>query len=558
MLPTDERAQAFEGLLALLQASDERERLGLPYQKEARDRRADDVAAEVRISLGDREPAIDHGERRLAVPGDVQQGDRERVEGAGFGILVARLFGQLESFFERRQGLREPAGRRARHAVLHQQAGFGGRVRQALTALLALGKERLHFLVASAQAGTAHDHVAQRLASELEELGRLGQGSDQGQQLLPVTQRLVHVVVARPVGGAAVPTGRFQRLVGLFPVVRDQRGLLVQTVAAELFRSACDGRVDAPSLGGELRLVRDLLRERVLERVLGLGIQRLLEDELRADQVAERRRQLLLVQPGDESNRRLREALADYGSGSQHSLLSLFEAIDACRQDRSHRGSDLDLCDRLDESVAAARALEGAFLDEKLDELFDEEGVALGALVDPFGQTLERGVATEQVAQQLVDGLGRQRREGKLVVLRAALEGRPVLGPKVEQEKRARVGYDLDERIDEGLGGAVDPMEILDQDDRGALGAARVHQARDDAEDAALANFRIDGGRWVVWVGHAQELEELGELFSKAGVQANDAARDLVACGLVAVLILDVEVTAQKLEHRQVGDVSPV
>ena len=58
---------------------------------------------------------------------------------------------------------------------------------------------------------------------------------------------------------------------GLLEVVREQRRALVDAVGVRIFDRARDRRMHAPTALAEHRVVRDLLRQRVLEPVLGLG-----------------------------------------------------------------------------------------------------------------------------------------------------------------------------------------------------------------------------------------------------------------------------------------------
>src|SRR5262249_50277817 len=98
---------------------------------------------------------------------------------------------------------------------------------------------------------------------------------------LPVPRRLGHVVVGGPLRGAPVPERRARGVARLVPVVSEERGLLVDALAALRLDRARDRGVDAPAPVLELRGERHLLRERVLERVLRDGIERLVVDELR-------------------------------------------------------------------------------------------------------------------------------------------------------------------------------------------------------------------------------------------------------------------------------------
>ena len=78
-----------------------------------------------------------------------------------------------------------------------------------------------------------------------------------------------------------MPAGGFERFAGLFPVVRDQGGVFFELVGRKRLGRVCDCGVDSVSTCCKLRVVGDLLGQRMLEGVFWLRVQGLLEDELR-------------------------------------------------------------------------------------------------------------------------------------------------------------------------------------------------------------------------------------------------------------------------------------
>ena len=65
----------------------------------------------------------------------------------------------------------------------------------------------------------------------------------------------------------------------LLPVVSEQGGVLVEAGRADSFDRACDRGVDPCAPLGELGLVGDLLRQRMLEGVFHSRVERLFVDE---------------------------------------------------------------------------------------------------------------------------------------------------------------------------------------------------------------------------------------------------------------------------------------
>jgi hypothetical protein len=104
--------------------------------------------------------------------------------------------------------------------------------------------------------------------------------------------------------------------------------------------------------------------ERVLERVLDVGEQPRLVQELRGLQLAERLRQRVLRHLRDGGEEGHRHVLADHGSGLEQALQLRAQPIDARRQDGLDRRRHLDRRRRASEAVRARLPGEGAHLDE--------------------------------------------------------------------------------------------------------------------------------------------------------------------------------------------------
>ena len=92
---------------------------------------------------------------------------------------------------------------------------------------------------------------------------------------------------------APVPAGGDERIASLLPMMRQQRGELVEMGGLLLLDRPRGGRMHLASPLAELAAERHLLRQRMLEGVLGHRIERLLVDELGAAERGESRLQLL-------------------------------------------------------------------------------------------------------------------------------------------------------------------------------------------------------------------------------------------------------------------------
>src|SRR5258705_486628 len=145
------------------------------------------------------------------------------------------------------------------------------------------------------------------------------------------------------------------------------------------------------ALGG-LGAVGDFLGERMLEGVLDLGEEHLLEDQIASAERANGVFQLRLGNLADPLEDRLREALADDRRGLQKAPLALGKPIDARRQQRLDRRRYAELGDGPDQPIRPAPALQAAPLDQRLDDLLDEERIAAGVVLHELGETAEARV----------------------------------------------------------------------------------------------------------------------------------------------------------------------
>ena len=163
-------------------------------------------------------------------------------------------------------------------------------------------------------------------------------------------QAFFRIAGTRPLGGAAMPAHRLREIGGLFPVMRQQRRLLVEVAGVRRLDDARDGRVQPPAPLLELRGERHFLRQRMLEEILGDRIERLLVDELGVLELLQRFAQLRRVLLDDCRERRLVELPADDRGGLQHVLLPCRQPVDARRKQRMHRARHLQLADRRDQT----------------------------------------------------------------------------------------------------------------------------------------------------------------------------------------------------------------
>ena len=161
--------------------------------------------------------------------------------------------------------------------------------------------------------------------------------------LAPVAHGLELVGKTSPGGGAGAPARCLQRIARGLPVVCQQRGTLLEAVLLELLHRARDCGVDARACVGELRVVGDLLCERVLEGVFGVGVERLLVEKFSRHQRTQRRLELIVLEPDDALEHGVGELATEHRSGLEDGLLPLWQPVDARGEHRLHRGRNRDL-----------------------------------------------------------------------------------------------------------------------------------------------------------------------------------------------------------------------
>ena len=128
-----------------------------------------------------------------------------------------------------------------------------------------------------------------------------------------------------------------------------------------------------------------------------------------------------------------------------------------------------------------------------------------------------------------------------------------VLGAVVDEEQEARRGQALDEAIEEGLGLAVDPVQVL-EDHHQRLDLALVQQQALDRVERPLAALEgIEGLPGRLLHRHVQERQEGRHDGRERGGERQDLPRDLFPDLPRVVAALDLEIASKQLDHGKVG-----
>jgi len=133
-----------------------------------------------------------------------------------------------------------------------------------------------------------------------------------------------------------------------------------------------------------------------------------------------------------------------------------------------------------------------------------------------------------------------------------------VLGAEGDQEERARAGHRVDQRLDERRAAAVDPVEILPQQQRRLAAATSLGDALHDDEEPSLPRLGSHAQRGIRGIGYTEEVEEQRQVIGQRLVEQQQGAGDLPPRRLVTLLLGDPEEVAHQLEDRQERDHLPM
>jgi hypothetical protein len=183
------------------------------------------------------------------------------------------------------------------------------------------------------------------------------------------------------VGHRAVPQGPAHRMVG------QPLDVLDQAVAVDrLDRFEDPGVEDALAILEEAP-VHDLVGQRMLEGVLGLGEEPRLVEKLGRLKAGQAGAELFLRQIGDGEEEGERHVASDDRGRLEQALVLRRQPVDASREHRLHGDRHMAFRQRPREPVGASGADEDLSLDQTADALLHEERVPFGPLDQ---QALER------------------------------------------------------------------------------------------------------------------------------------------------------------------------
>ena len=236
-------------------------------------------------------------------------------------------------------------------------------------------------------------------------------------------------------------------------MVRERARVFLESVGVELFERPRGRTVNRLAAMRQEPVVRDVLRQRVLEHVDRLLVTRRLVQKLQALQLEQMGMEWARAVP--HPVQQLRRELAPENRGAlDEALGGVGQPIDA-RHDHALDGIGNDLI-----GATTLRHREG--------QLFEKERIAFGLGEDRLGYRARHGIRPQHGSHDRETGLAGQGSQREVRGVGAIDPRRPVPGPIRRDEKDRRRREALDEERQILLGSLVDPVQVLHEEDDGA------------------------------------------------------------------------------------------
>jgi hypothetical protein len=355
-----------------------------------------------------------------------------------------------------------------------------------------------------------------------------------------------------------------RRLAGLGEVPRERAVHLVPRLAVDRLQRLADAAVEAAAGGLQQAAVRHLLHQPVAEPVLRRRAAAQLDDQVEPHQLRQRRHHLLARQQPLEQ--RQAEAAADRTGDGHHLAGARRQAVEARLQRPLDHRRDHDLTVRaVEDPAVAVLPAQGAALDQVLQRLLQEEGVAAGALGQRLEQ-LRRQLALRQRRGQLAAGTRVEWPQLDLpVAVRIELAGalaqppRRALALRAVQQHQPQLrllgqGQQLLEQLQRG---GVGPLQVVD----GHAQRLLLGQGGDDVPNRGerlgldgLAAELAQRGAGLVLERHAEQAGEERVRVGRAAGQGAQGGLQLQAHAGLGGVGGDAEPVAQQVAHGPVGD----
>ena len=212
------------------------------------------------------------------------------------------------------------------------------------------------------------------------------------------------------------------------------------------------------------------------------------------------------------------------------------------RQNRLHRGRDVQGLQRHCQRIGPLLAGQRFGLHERPDAFLQKEGVPLRPRDQGLLERLEARGAAEQGVQQLARALGRQRVEAQLTIICLAAPAVLVVWTVVDEKQDARSRQPLDQAVEQRLGLRVDPVQILEDHEQRLDLTFPQQQPFHGLQGPPPALSRIESGPRGIVDGDIQQRQQRWQQRLQGAVQHQQLARYAFADFPLVVAVLDPEI----------------
>src|SRR5216684_5702473 len=302
----------------------------------------------------------------------------------------------------------------------------------------------------------------------------------------------------------------------------------------------------------EVRVVGDLLRQRVLEDVLDVPGGWLLVDELPGLQTRQPTLQFVVRLERHALHQPERKFASQHRQGLQQLLLLRRQPVYTRGEHDLHRRGDLYRVHRPGE-LHRPVALKHAIFEENQHYLFHEEGSALGPLNDEPLEWKQILAVAQHCREHLLGAFLAERVETKLRVIGLAIPLMRILEPIVHQQQKFRGPDRIGKQVQQLLGLLVDPVEIFEDYHQRLVERFAQQDALDRFQRPPLPDLSVHLRQRIVTLDYGEQAEQIGQRVFQTSVKREDTSGYLLATFAFIVGCRNVEIVAQQIDNRQVG-----
>jgi hypothetical protein len=196
-------------------------------------------------------------------------------------------------------------------------------------------------------------------------------------------------------------------------------------------------------------------------------------------------------------------------------------------------------------------ASEQAVLEQRLNDLLNEEGIPIAPLDDEHLQRLKRWIRAYHGADQLFGVRFPEELQPKLGVMRLARPAVAVLRTIVDEKQDPTIGRTLGKQVESGQALAVSPVEVLKDHHEWLAPAFRQEELRDGLYRVSAPGLGISFFR--VGIGDTDQRKQTPQNVFEPPVERKHFSDRLLAPGALGVVQSDPKVFLQEIDERQIG-----